>query len=109
MREAYKVTAVLFAVQCLFLMGAALLFHSYGGSLSHEIGGQDAREYILLGQSLLTSGQFHLPGSLVPETWRTPGYPALVAAVFLVTHNSLSTLLVLLALISAATSGLIFL
>ena len=104
-----RVVLCIFIVQCVVLCATALLFVSFGGSLAHEISNQDAREYMLLADSLLEDKQLHLPGLTVPETWRTPGYPAFIATIFALTNSSLAILLVVLAFIGAVTSGCIYL
>ena len=103
------IVTIVFLLQLAFLTGTALLFMYHGGSIVHEIGGQDAREYMLLGEQLLDSGEFRLPDKGVPETWRTPGYPFFVAVNFALTNHSLTLLLVVLALVGALTSGLMYL
>jgi len=109
MSEAYKVTGIVFALQIMVLVSTALLFNTYGGSLAHEVMSQDTKGYVQLAQSLLTDGQYHLPGLAAPETFRMPGYPFFIAVVFGLTNNSLSILLIVLSLVGAITSGLIYL
>ncbi len=108
MRQAAKVTLIVFVLQLAVLLGTSWLMTTHGGSIAHEISTQDAREYMLLGEVLLEEGKFHLPDRTEAETWRTPGYPAFVATIFALFH-SLYVLLVVLALLGALTSGVIYL
>ena len=109
MREAQKVVGIIFILQIAILISVAFLFSSYGGDLTHEVMSRDTKGYVQLAQSLLADKQYHLPGIIAPETFRMPGYPFFIAIVFGLTDSSLYALLVLLALIGALTSGLIYL
>jgi 4-amino-4-deoxy-L-arabinose transferase-like glycosyltransferase len=107
-RLAYIVVLV-FALQILALIGTAFVFHAYGGSISHEVSQQDAAKFMGVADSLLRGDGFEQAGYQVPDTWLTPGYPLFVAAVFWLTHHSLTALLVVIALLGALTSGLLYL
>jgi 4-amino-4-deoxy-L-arabinose transferase-like glycosyltransferase len=128
MSETYKVIGVVFVLQLAFLAGSAVLLAHYGESLYQLASGQDS-EYIPLAHTMLEKGTFELPPRYfptslpVPESFRTPGYPAFVALVFSLSGGSsfvpgidppqwgdgFYILLVALCALSAITSGLIYL
>ena len=91
-RKFHHQTIVVFlAVFCLhlaFLFGCAKLLHFYDATLWEQVQKQDSSEYYSLAQSLLADGRFYLDGIRIPETFRTIGYPAIIAGVFAVTGGS---------------------
>jgi 4-amino-4-deoxy-L-arabinose transferase-like glycosyltransferase len=62
-----------------------------------------------LAEGLLTDGYFHAPGYTEPDTRYGPGYPLIVALIYLLTNHSLAMLLLILAIAGAITSGLVYL
>lgn len=111
-----------FIFQIGFLVGCAKLLNLYDGSLWKQVQQQDSAEYYTLAQSLLADGRFYLDGFPVPETFRTIGYPAIVAGIFAVTGgsgyapgrvpptpgDSFYIVLGFIALVAAATSALVY-
>lgn len=70
--------------------------------------GSDEQEYAGLAQTLLSAHRFALTPSSPPEAFRTPGYPAFIAALLVVT-NSWWSIVVVQILLSAFSTVLIYL
>lgn len=67
-----------------------------------RVNAQDSGEYIELANSMITNGRFVLSDASPPETFRTPGYPAFVAALLLVSGGSFYFLFVAQSILVAA-------
>lgn len=69
----------------------------------HYVPAGDAREYVLLGQRLVAGQCYCLWGAGHPTTYRTPGFPLFLAAVFAVVGNSTLAARLALSVVGAAT------
>lgn len=81
----------IFAAHIAFLVGVAIILHHYDATLWVLVQKQDSAEYYSLAQSLLANGRFLLDGFPLPETFRTIGYPAIIALLFALTGGSVYT------------------
>src|SRR3990167_5581496 len=94
------------------LYGVALFaLHSNGFGIERLIiFGQDgdSYEYVSLAQTMISDGRFAMSPESVPESFRTPGYPALLAAILLLT-GSLAAIPIVQIVLAALSCGLIYL
>ena len=92
--------------------GATLfMLHSNGFGIERLIiFGQDgdSYEYVSLAQTMISDGRFAMSQGSVPESFRTPGYPALLAVILLLT-NSLAVIPIVQIVLAAFSCGLIYL
>jgi hypothetical protein len=122
-KRAALVGCVVFMIQVGFLLLATYVLHSYGATLRGLVENQDAIEFIDLAVSLHETGSFTFPpdyypdGVQRPETFRTPGYPLLVAGIFGIFGNpgtsddsraSFYILLIFLCAVSSAAAGALY-
>src|SRR5436190_2064722 len=83
----YRTAALLFILALIVQLLAMLAIHRLRGSvLSFAYQSRDAEEYVSLARGLTWHGRFSLAASTdrvlsTPDTWRTPGYPSLLAPI----------------------------
>lgn len=82
---------VFFIILAIVYMSAwsysAFLATHYGNKFSIPVLHKDATEYALLSDSIIKTHSFSIDGS-VPETFRTPGYPAFIALIRTISGGS---------------------
>lgn len=83
--------------------------HSHAETLEQYIDRSgDEAGYVALAREMLSQGTFNNISSGLPETFRTPGYPAFVASILALSGNSITVLLVLQAFLPALVALLVF-
>lgn len=87
-RELIIVLSVVACIHAVFLFGTSIILNEFGGSIHSTVTQQDAAEFFSLGQSLIGDGNFFVHGIRIPETFRTIGYPAVIAGIFSLTGGS---------------------
>jgi hypothetical protein len=111
----YRTAALLFIVALLVQLGAMLAIHRLRGSvLSYAYQSRDAEEYVSLARGLAWHGRFSQSASPdhvqpIPDTWRTPGYPAVLALIIRFAGDSTPALILFQQVLSAATVPLLWL
>lgn len=70
--------------------------------------GGDSHDYVALAERMLSEGRFAMTPTAAPETFRTPGYPLLVAVILAITGNIVFVPIVQI-ILTAISAALIFL
>lgn len=82
------VFCLVLASEIAFLVVVGQTLNHYDASLYELVTKQDSSEYLSLAQSMIADGNFFVHGIPTPETFRSIGFPAIIAVIFLLTGGS---------------------
>jgi len=97
-------TALLFQLTIFFIVSQFLSVH--GGSIWDILSDNGRNEYVTLAHSLIAENRFVLVSD-IPDTFRTPGYPGLLALLFLLVSDSYMAIAIMHAVLASISAALV--